>query len=427
MAIATFRKMGKDDTFEDLTHQKGPSIEEQNLEEVEVDLLDDDEPMNPLNSRSEFGSVNEFRVDVLPSSLKGVDLLPPGWYKDSLGNDVQVADQAVAYRTPTFSGKEISGRYRTTWGYMADNRWTRLEDDVDWVQLDNPHQMLPETPIKRLITVFATRKRKDICLDSVPQSMKQKKEKKSHVFAVSSQKQKRMLDKELPYDRIPVHEKDLYQQAEVKEWESWKRFDTVEMLSEGESERIRSEKPQQVLRSRMVYRNKNAGLRDEQGCPAETKAKARLCVLGQFAPGVVEGTSQVDFPTIQRVTTYLFLNWVISWGWTKNWRIGDVSNAFLQGECPPGEPLYMEQPCRGLPGVPGGRLFKLKKSVYGLPEAPRCWYNSLVKILVDELGFEKSVLDSSLFILRDDNGQVIALLTTHVDDIMVAGDGSNKI
>ena len=50
-----------------------------------------------------------------------------------------------------------------------------------------------------------------------------------------------------------------------------------------------------------------------------------------------------------------------------------------------------------------------------------------MKILVDELGFEKSVLDPSLFILRDDNGQVIALLTTHVDDIMVAGDGANKI
>ena len=59
----------------------------------------------------------------------------------------------------------------------------------------------------------------------------------------------------------------------------------------------------------MVYRNKNAGLRDEQGCPAETKAKARLCVLGQFAPGVVEGTSQVDSPTIQRVTTCKHTKW----------------------------------------------------------------------------------------------------------------------
>lgn len=86
---------------------------------------------------------------------------------------------------------------------------------------------------------------------------------------------------------IPRHEKHLYDAAERKEWDSWIQYDTVELLSETESERIRTEKGDRILKSRMVHRNKNAGLKTETGKPAETKAKARLCVLGQFAPGVV--------------------------------------------------------------------------------------------------------------------------------------------
>lgn len=420
MALASFRKSNPEDTYEDLTKQQGPGLKDKSLEEVEVDLLEDDE-----NDPKEANRLDDFsncmQADKLTGNLKGLDHLPVGWHKDVLGNDVQIAHRAVAFRTPIYSEKEIPGRYRTTWGKMSNGKWWRLECDVDWTTMDNPHRLLPEIPVRSLITIFATRKRKD----DLGNAHREEPSKRSKgVFAVSTQKQKRMLDKEIPYEKIPSHEKWLYEEAEKKEWDSWLRYDTVEMLSEDESNRVRREKADRIVRSRMVYRNKNAGLRNEHGVAVETKAKARLCVLGQFAPGVVEGTCQVDSPTVQRVTMYLFLNWVISMGWTSSWRVGDVSSAFLQGDAPPGEPLFMEQSVRGLPGVPKQRLFRLKKAVYGLPEAPRCWYNCLSRILVSELKFEKSLLDPSLFVLRGKHNKVIALLTTHVDDIMVAGDGS---
>ena len=46
--------------------------------------------------------------------------------------------------------------------------------------------------------------------------------------------------------------------------------------------------------------------------------------------------------------------------------------------------------------------------------------------MTQELGFEKSCLDPSWFILRDSVGQPIAMLTLHVDDVMVCGDGSAR-
>ena len=62
--------------------------------------------------------------------------------------------------------------------------------------------------------------------------------------------------------------------------------------------------------------------------------------------------------------------------------------------------------------------------MYGRPDAPRAWYDEFSRVLTTELGFLKSCLDPSWFILRDSNQCPIAMLTLHVDDVMVAGDGS---
>lgn len=131
------------------------------------------------------------QADKLTGNLKGLEHLVPGWHRDVSGNDVQVVHRAVAFRTPIYAEKEIPGRFRTTWGKLSNGRWWRLENEVDWTELDNPHRLLPEIPVKTLIAVFATRKRKD---DPGKPA--------KGVMAVSTQKQKRMMDKEIPYDRM---------------------------------------------------------------------------------------------------------------------------------------------------------------------------------------------------------------------------------
>ena len=82
---------------------------------------------------------------------------------------------------------------------------------------------------------------------------------------------------------------------------------------------------------------------------------------------------QVDSPTVERVSTMVFLHLVTSLGWTKDWFIGDISNAFLQGAPLTDKPdMFMRQPKQELRGLKPGQLLKLLKPVYGRPDPPPC-------------------------------------------------------
>ena len=176
-----------------------------------------------------------------------------------------------------------------------------------------------------------------------------------------------------------------------------------------------------------MYRDKNAGLVDESGIKMPIKAKARLCVQGQHCPDCATGLVKVDAPTVQHGTLMMFLHLTISWGWLNHWRSGDISSAFLQGAESTGEPLYMFPPQRGLPGIGDGQIMRLKRPVYGRPDAPRAWYEALSGFIMNELGFEKSVLDPALFIHRNGFGVPNGMLVVHVDDLMVATNGDSEV
>ena len=103
---------------------------------------------------------------------------------------------------------------------------------------------------------------------------------------------------------------------------------------------------------------------------------------------------------------------------TKLWEIhpSDITSAFLQGNVisrnvyvsPPKE--FSEQ----------GKLWQLKRCLYGLVGAPREWYNRVREVLV-ELGAKVSLYDHSMFIWLNDRGQLIGLLVSHVDDFVYCG------
>jgi len=123
-----------------------------------------------------------------------------------------------------------------------------------------------------------------------------------------------------------------------------------------------------ILKSRFVYRDKNAGTGS-----VEIAAKARLCVHGCGDPDLE--MLQRDSPTVQKVFVHLLLQVCASNKWERHG--ADAKSAFMQGGAAPErtKKLYMRQPkdgvAKSLPGVELGALLEIVGSVYGLVNSPR--------------------------------------------------------
>ncbi|KNZ48139.1 hypothetical protein VP01_5888g1 [Puccinia sorghi] len=93
----------------------------------------------------------------------------------------------------------------------------------------------------------------------------------------------------------------------------------------------------------------------------------------------------------------------------------DVQGAFLHA--PLTEEVYIKTPT----GVnrPSPYL-KLKKSLYGLKQSPKNWYETLTAWL-NSLGFYESNCDPCLFICNDR----VSVVFFHVDDLVLVGPGNN--
>ncbi|GJW27313.1 putative ribonuclease H-like domain-containing protein [Tanacetum coccineum] len=96
----------------------------------------------------------------------------------------------------------------------------------------------------------------------------------------------------------------------------------------------------------------------------------------------------------------------------------DVKSAFLYGKIE--EEVYVCQP----PGFEDpdypGKVYKVVKALYGLHQAPRAWYETLAKYLLDN-GFHRGKIDQTLFIKKQ-KGDIL-LVQVYVDDIIF---GSTK-
>ena len=92
----------------------------------------------------------------------------------------------------------------------------------------------------------------------------------------------------------------------------------------------------------------------------------------------------------------------------------DVVTAFLNGRLE--EEVYMEQPEGYQQPGKEALVCKLKKSLYGLKQSPRCW-NSEFKLFVESLGFQQSSADPCVFIKITDDGLLI--VAGYVDDLIM--------
>ncbi len=76
-------------------------------------------------------------------------------------------------------------------------------------------------------------------------------------------------------------------------------------------------------------------------------------------------------------------------------------------------------------GVNKGDILEVLKSVYGLPDAPRAWWEEVTGYVRTQ-GFQHSRMDVAFMVKYHDDGSIGAMVILHVDDVSVATDSSKK-
>ena len=96
----------------------------------------------------------------------------------------------------------------------------------------------------------------------------------------------------------------------------------------------------------------------------------------------------------------------------------DVKNAFLHGDLE--EEVYTDVPLAFEDTKTRGKVCRLKKSLYGLKQSPRAWFDRFSQAMI-RYGFKQSQGDHTLFIKRSSRNKLTALIV-YVDDIVLTGD-----
>ena len=102
----------------------------------------------------------------------------------------------------------------------------------------------------------------------------------------------------------------------------------------------------------------------------------------------------------------------------------DVNTAFLNGDidCE----VYMEQPQGFVTEGQEHLVCKLNKSIYGLKQASRLWYQKIDSALIRH-GFNKMQADQCMYYWNDESNSTIIWLTIYVDDLLIASNSLTKL
>lgn len=132
----------------------------------------------------------------------------------------------------------------------------------------------------------------------------------------------------------------------------------------------------------------------------------------------MESTTRKLLPQVEKLNTVRVL---LSLAANLDWPLQqlDVKNAFLNGDLE--EEMYMDAP-PGFDGEFGSKVCRLMKSLYGLKQSPRAWFEKFTDS-VKRQGYTQAQTDHTMF-FKHSSSRIITILIVYVDDIILTGDDS---
>ena len=145
---------------------------------------------------------------------------------------------------------------------------------------------------------------------------------------------------------------------------------------------------------------------------------------------MAQGFSQVPgvnyFDMFTPVARLALIQTVLALAAAEDYETGQINIkvAYLNGELTSNEVIFMRQP----PGYEEskGQVLRLLKSLYGLKQAGRRWYQKLVEIMTN-LGFARCEGDQAMFYRRSEDKGTFIIVLVHADDCTIVGKSKKLI
>jgi len=104
----------------------------------------------------------------------------------------------------------------------------------------------------------------------------------------------------------------------------------------------------------------------------------------------------------------------------------DIKGAYLNGVLGPNEVLYMQHPPGYKTADAGARVLRLVKTLYGLKQSGRRWYQKLTSIF-NSMGFQQCQVDQAVFFKTNAAERATTVVAVHVDDCTIAASSPELV
>ena len=214
---------------------------------------------------------------------------------------------------------------------------------------------------------------------------------------------------EVNLKRLSPNDYKAFEHAKDKEIKEWLRTEAVRRALRSGID------PQALMKMRWILTWKNEG----------QLAKARLVIQGYTDPDLLN--LRTDAPTCSRSGRHIFLLKAAELGF--DIEKGDISSAFLQSGNSQEHRQVFAEPVPELVkalGLKPNEVVQILNATYGLTVAPREFYLHFSRTL-KRLGATELKSEPCIYVVKDNHGNIRAIISQYVDDVMIAGKPGDSI